>query len=103
MSLTASRVTAESAVISWTIHTCFGTVAKGYSLYWYPIGDSLENGNFTFINSSTINQYNITGLSPSKRYYIALSLGDNNYYCTFRNAYSTLAEAMLGEFIHVGP
>lgn len=48
VSLTASRVTADSSVISWDISHCLGPVPTVYRLDWYAIGGPLEY-NLTII------------------------------------------------------
>ena len=99
MSLTASRVTADSAVISWDIHTCLGALPTYYKLTWYPVGEAVstveETNMTTSISSSNNSQYEITGLKPNTRYLIVLYLSDM---CGDGNGYTALAETASGEF-----
>lgn len=101
MSLTASRVTANSLVISWTIHsyTCLAALPTDYKLTWYPVGELASTDEDTTmtanISSLSINQYEITRLKPSTRYFIALYL---NNVCGNGNGYSTHAETASGGF-----
>lgn len=100
-SLAASRVTANSAVINWVIHmyTCLGRIPTRYSLNWYPVGGMLPNvSKSAFVNSPSVNQYQITGLSPGTRYFIMLSLHDNTTCGNQYPKYSTIiAETMSSE------
>ena len=97
VSVTASKVTAESAVISWSVHSCFGTVPTSYNLYWCPV-EGLLTGNWTLLNSSTINQYKITGLSPRTRYFIVLYTFD---FCGHASSRTALTETVSGEQEHI--
>ena len=70
VSLTASRLTADSLVVSWVVGSCLGTLPTAYSLSWYPIGKLYFTFNHTIINASTTSYYTITGLSPHTEYVI---------------------------------
>ena len=89
VSLTASRVTADSSVISWDISHCLGPVPTVYRLDWYPIGGRLEV-NYTIINSSTsTGHHKIIGLTSSVKYFILIFLIHNGNCGIY---YSALAE-----------
>ena len=93
MSLTAS-MTGESAVIKWVIHTCSGALPTSYALTSYPVGVAVSEAGCAFINSSSIDQYEVTGLSPNTGYFIVLLLHDN---CGYGSGYTVLAETVSGE------
>ena len=96
VSLTASRVTADSSVVRWGIHNCVGSVPTSCALYWYPVGEIIRTYNYKSFNFSSTNQYRITGLSPSTKYVIYLSL--TSYRCG-HSGYFAIADILLsGEF-----
>ena len=97
ISLSTSRVTPDSAVIRWDIHSCLGTVATNYSIQWHTVG-GLVASNATLITTSSINEYRITGLSPGTRYYILMH-PQYFVYCGLQvgNWYSALVETESGE------
>ena len=103
VSLTASRLTADKSVIRWVIGSCLGALPRTYSLWWYPIGKPLSQGNYRSINSSTASDYyyTITGLLSNTKYFIVLTLRGQNW-CAVRAgaSYSATSETFLsGEFI----
>ena len=93
VSLTASRVTADSAVVRWIIHSCLGIMPTSYALFWYPVGKATSRDYGAFFNAST-NQYKITGLSPSTNYFIRL-LGMERDSCGFAFYQTGLVDTLI--------
>ena len=80
VSLTASRLTADSLVVSWVIGSCrLGALPRAFYLSWHPIGKQISTTNHTTINSSGNSYYTITGLSPHTEYVIGFA--PIHHYC----------------------
>ena len=105
VSLTASRLTADKSVIHWVIGSCLGALPTAYTLWWYPIGKSLFEGNVTSINSSMASDYyyTITGLLSNTKYFIVLTLRGQEWCAVGVGAsYTAISETLTsGEVNHV--
>ena len=99
VSLAASRVTADTAVVRWAIHNCIGSAPTGQELYWYPVGKLSQTRTYVSLNFSSTSQYRITGLSPSTKYFIIFSSYTKGFLCRYADSYSAIAETLMsGEF-----
>ena len=62
------------------------------------VGEPLHTYTYISLNFSSTSQYRMTGLSPSTKYLIFLTLYMEGYWCTYALSYSAIAETMSGEF-----
>ena len=99
VSLTASRLTVDSLVVSWVIGSCRPrALPTAYYLSWHPIGKLFSTVNYTTINSSSNSYYTITGLSPHTEYVIGF--GPFRHRCGGTGVVTAISKPLIsgGEF-----
>ena len=94
VSLTASRLTADSLVVSWVIGSCrLGALPTAFYLSWYPIGKLISTFNHTTVNSSSNSYYTITGLSPHTEYVIGFA--PIHHYCGGTGGVTAISKKLI--------